>query len=206
MIIKKERGNYFKTYFLDEYLDGHNGFIAGGCFKDIFNNKKPKDVDVFFSDMTEWTRADSYFSDSEDYAFCYENDNVKCFTNKKTGIKVELCCKIFGTPEEIIKQFDFTITKMAYSREKTLDPFGEEEESTETYLTFDDMFFEHLHLQRLVIDDQINYPMSTFERILKYSKYGFFPCMETKIKICTAIHDLPIEQIEVSGNLYEGVD
>ena len=48
---------------------------------------------------------------------------------------------------------------------------------------YDDKFFEHLHLKRLVIDDKIPFPMSTFERMLRYAKYGYFPCKETKLKI-----------------------
>ena len=31
-----------KVRFLDKYMEGHKGFIAGGCFKNIFNNEKNK--------------------------------------------------------------------------------------------------------------------------------------------------------------------
>ena len=37
-----------KVRFLDIYMEGHRGFIAGGCFKNIFNNEKIKDIDMFF--------------------------------------------------------------------------------------------------------------------------------------------------------------
>ena len=33
---------------LDKFMSGHNGFIAGGCFKNLFNHEKIKDIDVFF--------------------------------------------------------------------------------------------------------------------------------------------------------------
>ena len=71
---------------------------------------------------------------------------------------------------------------------------------------YDDKFFEHLHTKRLVVDDKILFPMSTFERMIRYIKYGYMPCRETKLKIATAIHETNIEDISVSKSLYEGMD
>ena len=48
--------------------------------------------------------------------------------------------------------------------------------------------------------------MSTFERMLRYAKYGYFPCKETKMKIIDAIRDLDERQVELSENLYDGID
>ena len=69
-----------------------------------------------------------------------------------------------------------------------------------------DKFFEHLHTKRLVIDDNIPFPMSTFERAFRYAKYGYLPCKETKMKLARAIKDLSDEQIELSESLYDGMD
>ena len=35
--IEKERGNFFALNKLDPFMDGHKGFICGGCFKNLFN-------------------------------------------------------------------------------------------------------------------------------------------------------------------------
>lgn len=113
---------------------------------------------------------------------------------------IELCRTIFGTAEQIISQFDFSITKFAYYKAKT------EDELTEYRVVYHDQFFEHLHLQRLVVDDTIPYPMSTFERMIRYAKYGYFPCKETKLKIVKALRELSDEQVEVSESLYKGLD
>ena len=48
--------------------------------------------------------------------------------------------------------------------------------------------------------------MSTFERVLRYAKYGYFPCKETKMKLVKALHKLDDRQIEVSESLYDGWD
>lgn len=215
MIIQQGTENFWKLRWLDEFMIGHKGFICGGCFKNIFNNEKVKDLDIFFENKSDFDEAVNYFDrhtigyngndkDEETYKFYYENKNVKAYKHIKTGIVLELCCKIFGTAEQIIKQFDFTIVKFVYYKVEVKD------DKSETYIEYkilmDDKFFEHLHLKRLVIDDAIPYPMSTFERILKYAKYGYFPCKETKIKLISALKNLTEEQIEVSENLYNGMD
>lgn len=40
--------NYWNLLWLDDYLVGHKGFICGGCFKNILNKEKVKDLDIFF--------------------------------------------------------------------------------------------------------------------------------------------------------------
>lgn len=234
MIITQDRDNFWMLNWLDEFMIGHHGFICGGCFKNIFNKEKVKDLDIFFTSQADYDDAVQYFDSmtpgyegddkrEEEYSFYYENDNVKAYKHKRTGITLELCCKIFGSAEEILNQFDFTVVKFAYYKaevedetgaEIEYDPFGiepvEPEKKPETHIEYrvmhDDKFFEHLHLKRLVTDNRIPYPMSTFERILRYAKYGYFPCRETKMKIIKAIRELDDRQVELSESLYDGMD
>lgn len=35
MLVEKDRGNFWMLNWLDQYMVGHKGFIAGGCFKNI---------------------------------------------------------------------------------------------------------------------------------------------------------------------------
>ena len=39
---------------------------------------------------------------NEEYTFYYENDNVKAYKHKRTGVRIELCSKIFGKPERCV--------------------------------------------------------------------------------------------------------
>lgn len=239
MFIKEARDNYWMLNWLDQFMIGHKGFICGGCFKNIFNKEKVKDLDIFFPSKTDFDDAVEYYDsktagywidgdpdcelseDEAEYRFLYENKNVKAYIHKKTGIRIELCCKIFGTAEDILNQFDFTITKFAYYKEEVEDetgaevenPFDDdlyEDEDIETHIEYKilvhDKFFEHLHMKRLVTDDKIPFPMSTFERAFRYAKYGYFPCKETKMKMARAIKELSDEQLEVSASLYDGMD
>ena len=108
-----------------------------------------------------------------------KNDNVKAYKHIETGVVIELCCKIFGKPEEILNKFDFTITKFAYYKEEVEDETGavaenkklpfetledehflEEIGRAETHIEYKNpgwmmRFFEHLHLKRIVIDKDI---------------------------------------------------
>ena len=239
--------NYWNLLWLDDYLTGHKGFICGGCFKNILNKEKVKDLDIFFKTKTDWEDACRYFDEQtpgygfdEDilsyenatWLFHYENSKVKAYKNKETGMVVELCCSIFGTPKEILDNFDFTITKFAYYKEEVEDETGaevsdkeikemielglftEEEAKNinkpathwENRILCHENFFEHLHMHRLVIDDQILFPMSTLERMFRYVKYGYHPCKETKLKIAKALNEMDERTIEVSESLYDGMD
>ncbi len=190
---------------LDKFMIGHKGFIAGGCFKNIFNNEPIKDIDVFFKSSADFNNAVSYFNGDEDFESYYESKNVTAFRHKASGVSVELVQTIFGTPKEIIGEFDFTVVKFAYYKEDVVDDeLGLE---TCTYKAiYHKNFFEHLHLKRAIIDDKIPKPMSTFNRLLKYRKYGYVPCVETKQKLINALRNLSESEILVPTNFYEGID
>lgn len=231
MLKTQDRDNYWMLNWLDTYMVGHKGFICGGCFKNIFNKEKAKDLDIFFKSKADWDEAVTYFDSmtpgyegkdkkAEEYVFSYQNKNVKAYVNKKTGVRIELCCKIFGSAEDILKQFDFTITKFAYYKVEVedetgaiyqpdpfaIEPIKKVETHIEYRVMFDESFFEHLHMHRLVTDDKILYPMSTYDRLFKYAKYGYFPCKETKLKIAKALNALPEQLISVPESLYDGMD
>ncbi len=202
--------NYRKIKILDKFLQGHKGFVAGGCFKNILNNEHIKDIDVFFRNREDFSQAVQYFDTmtssyvginkrNANYIFIYQNTNIKAYKHIETGIVVELNQKIFGSPIDIISQFDFTITKIAYYKEANSGLLKDK-------LICTNDFFEHLFTKRLVIDDKIPFPMSTFERMIKYIKYGYMPCRETKMKIAKEIHNMKLEEIIANKSLYDGFD
>lgn len=177
-------------------------FAAGGCFKNILNGEKAKDIDIFFPDKEHFEKA-VIKANKEEYHFLYRNDNVCCFLFN--NVKLELNQKIFGTPEYILSQFDFTITKFALYKER----IQEDDENWHWIdkVMFHEDYFEHLFFKRLVTDDKIPYPESTYERMIKYMRYGYFPCKETKVKIAKEICNLTRE-LKFSDSFYalEGLD
>lgn len=198
----RDANDFFQVRSLDKYIENHKGFIAGGCFKNIFNHEKVKDIDVFFRNEEDFNEAKEYYSKSKDYSFYYSNDKVEAFIHDN-GIVIECIKTVYGTPETIINNFDFTIVQFAYTCSKI-------DETTHYKVIYHKDFFTHLHLKRLVIDDaerQLPYIISTFNRMFRYAKYGYFPCKGTKIKVITELNlleDVDIE--ELGGGLYYGFD
>ena len=189
---------------MDKFMVGHRGFIAGGCFKNLFSHEHIKDVDVFFRSYEDFLDASIALVESEDFEATYESKNVRAFRHIKSNTVVELVCSIYGSPEEVISQFDFTVAKFAYYKELERNSDGDEVWVYKA--VYHKEFFEHLHLKRLIIDDNIPKPMSTFERMLRYRKYGYTPCTETKHKLINALRGLPEEDVLVPTNFYAGID
>lgn len=219
MIREHDIWNYMKVVNqLKPYTGGHKGFIAGGVFKNLFNNEKFKDIDVFFRNKEDFAEALSMFEKDENFYKFYNNPKVNAFKDKHTGVTVELIKHRFGEPLDVINDFDFTITKVAYiNNYKTEEEIqqmiddGLEEDIRDVlepsiFLIHDD-FFEHLHTHRLVVDDKMVMPYNTFERMFRYAKYGYFPCRETKKKIIMAIrNDDKFDEELLSKSLYDGMD
>ncbi len=225
-LVKREIENFYNLSWLNKFLIGHNGIIAGGCFKNIFNGQPVKDIDIFFRNQEDYIKAKRFFERETDedgnnkYYLYYENDKVIAFKQKdrfsNKEITIELVNTIYGEPEQILNAFDFTITKFAYYNEKREVPLNENSifvnnENIETVKTIvpcilhHESFFEHLHAKRLVIDDKLPFPVSTFERMIRYIKYGYMPCREMKVKLLTEIRN--VENLDgISNSLYNGLD
>lgn len=195
--------NFIQLKQLDRYMIGHKGYVAGGVFKNIFNNEPYKDLDIFFECEADFKEAEKYFKGNSEYGFVYRNKNTVSFRNKETGVRVELIKHSYRAPLEMIKTFDFTITQFVYYKE-------ENDEEVNWKIAYHNKFFEHLHMKRLVIDLDVNeimLPVNTFNRMFRYAKYGYQPCRETKSKIIQALRRLPNYDDELlSQELYNGVD
>lgn len=194
-----------KVRFLDIYMSGHNGFIAGGCFKNIFQKEKIKDIDIFFETEVDFNEANNYFSEHDDYIFSYENANTITHKNKVTNIRVELIRNTYGSPTEILSKFDFSITKFAYCK-RTVgdDEFGITDSSIEYYCFYHIDFFEHLTLKKLVLEPTLLFPLSTFERSYRYRTYGYGLCRESKQNLLNALQG--VDTNNLSNELYFCLD
>lgn len=202
-IINESIFNYIQLKQLDPYMIGHKGYIAGGVFKNIFNGEDFRDIDIFFENEKDFHEANKFFGEDKNYTFVYKNKNAISYRNNQTGVRIELISHDFKSPINMIATFDFTISQFAYYKK-------ENEDEVNWKVAYHKKFFEHLHLKRLVIDqevDEIIYPVNTFNRMFKYAKYGYQPCRETKSKIIQALRQLPEYDDELlSKELYNGVD
>ena len=81
--------NFWQIRWLDKYMEGHKGFIAGGCFKNILSGERVKDIDIFFESESDFQEAIDSFNDEkhqkEGWKFKYRNEKVCAF--QKEGEK-----------------------------------------------------------------------------------------------------------------------
>ncbi len=196
--IVKDGDAFFKCKKLDKFMTGHKGFIAGGCFKNIFQNQKIRDVDIFFESINDWQEAYNYYKGNDgEFTWKYENANAVGFRHIKSGTVVEIVRNRFLPCEEMIRKFDFTIAKFAYFKETSND-------QTEYKFIYHPDFFEHLTLKKLVMDDTSMFPVNSFERSYKYQRYGFGMCKETKEKMINLLQG--VDTTDLSSSLYFGFD
>ena len=202
--------NFRQLFFLDKFLIGHKGFVAGGCFKNIFNKQAVKDIDMFFESKENFNDAVKYFKDlikenPEEWRKSYENKNVWAIYSTKDKLRIELVRSVFGPPYDIISDFDFSITKFAYYR--NIEQVDELDYMAQFEVMYHEDYFEHLQMKRLVIDDEIPFPVSTFNRSYKYQSYGYGLCKESKIKLITSLREIDVlNEDELGKSLYEGKD
>lgn len=189
--------NYVELKGLRKYIKGTKGFIAGGCFKDIFSGKKARDIDIFFERQEDYDTATLHYSTKKYMKQRYSNDNCTGYFDTKNKIGVELVKSIFGSPETVISQFDFTIVKAAY-----YNPPSDEQDIQFIYHSD---FFEHLTLKRLVIDEDMAKAVATLNRSWKYAKYGFGLCRESKLKLTKEVMERGVID-DINGDLYFGFD
>lgn len=202
--------NFWQIRRLDKYMEGHKGFIAGGCFKNILSGERVKDIDIFFESESDFQEAVDLFNDEkhqkEGWKFKYRNEKVCAFQKEGEKVWIEFIESEFGKPEEILRSFDFTVAKMAYykepkyeEREDDYSPFSSASIVAYEYkLLYHEKFFEHLHMKRMVIDENIPFPVSTWERSYRYKGYGYNMCRETKKKLLQALKGVNVEEKDVS--------
>lgn len=207
--INEDAREYTRVLQLKRFLEGHNGYIAGGCFKNIFNGENYKDIDIFFRNNPDYEQALIVYQNNKDFIPAYQTEKVTAFREKNTGITVELIFSFLMNPKNMLDTFDFTITKACLLSN---DDCRKEERDFE--FIYHPKFFEHLFLKRIVIDsDILAMPLSTFNRSFKYIKYGYSLCRESKLKIVNDILNLSKENNidkftldDIDKTLYDGID
>jgi hypothetical protein len=198
----KDKETFFRLNKLDQYMSGHKGFIAGGVFKNLFNDESIRDIDMFFETESDFNDGLEYFKTHKNWGKSYENDNCVAFYHKIDKTSIELVKRFFLSPQQVIEMFDFSIVRAAYFKQEN------EDGGINYKFMYVDRFFEDLHQKKLVIDidfDKIPLPANTFDRAFKYQRYGYSLCRESKVKLIEALRNLQGE-IDFNRSLYFGID
>lgn len=216
-----ESGSEFPMmHHYDKMLFHVGDMIAGGFAKNAVLGNRPRDLDMYFNsvDDLEDTRLRLL---ADGWEKRYESPHAIGVTDGHTS--VDLVKMEFGSAEEILATFDFTVCKFAWVRVgeivseiENAGQIDDKEGGADGYpceAVFASTFFEHLAMKRLVIDDKLPLPLSTFQRMFKYTRYGFNLCRASKVKLLTAINDAVTSLPQgsdindaLSNILYEGID
>jgi hypothetical protein len=165
---------------LTSLLVNNEAFVAGGFFKDVFSGKEAKDIDVFFNSEDAEIKAVEKFRKSSVYEEEYTSPKSVGFRHKPSGVLVDLITYRYGTPQEIIDSFDFTVCKFVYALV-----------NNEYVIYHHQHYFIHLDNKDLVVaqDSRKINPDLLFNRIIRYTQYGFNLDTSSKSMLFEVIKD-----------------
>lgn len=143
--------------------------VAGGAINAFYTGRTIEDYDLFFNSEEDADKAISILKGNKEIKVGFESRRVVNFY--LSDKKIQVCKVIYGTPEEIISNFDFTVVAGAITRDKEF---------------FNEHFFEDLQQKRLVVVS-LPKPLSTLRRLTKYISRGYMACNETLLKISKGI-------------------
>lgn len=135
-------------------MDDHGAFMAGGAVTSVFSSAKINDFDLFFPNEGEMKKAISTITPGDKSV-----DTDSALSVILDGHRVQFIKCVFGTPEEVIGKFDFTICQAAFDLKNGF--------------TFGGEFFAHLAQRRLVFNISAEYPICSLYRSRKFIKRGF---------------------------------
>lgn len=208
--------------FANFILQATPGIIAGGVFRELFDftddgeikvktmgdlqNERSKDVDIFFRNEEDFNNSKNIVSSSRTNLPAYNGVRSMGIgiplPGKKLSsrmIQLDLVHKYFGSPEQILDGFDFTVSQCALYRED--DSF---------YLMYGKDFKNHLQNNILEYAGKPEKSGNIIERMMRYTSYGFTPNEDTVkkclISFCKSFEntqDINIEDLLLNSDFQE---
>jgi len=168
-------------------------YIAGGAVRAVFANEPIKDIDIFFFSEADYNKFKSNVIigdlDSNDPAF--ETDSAISYNYK--GMNYQLIKKMFGTPEFILNNFDFTVCMGLYSPE-------------ENNFLLHDNFLEDLSCRILYYNIESKFPIASIYRMKKYINKGYqVPAIEI-LKLALRANNISIKTLKELKEQLDGID
>ena len=148
-----------------------NFCFGGGCIQSMLSGEKVKDVDLFSANYEETNK----FLVAKGYTPTWSN--AKLTNYRIDGFTVQVIDHPYRDPLSLIAEFDFTIACSAL---------------TSGGLYVHDRFFQDLAGKRLVFN-KITFPLSSLERVARYSRKGFVLCPVGLQLIAKALNSLVID-------------
>jgi len=194
MQFNKEK--YILLYQLNEYKDlvpiliENDVFIAGGAITSIFTNNKINDYDIYFREYKNMLNIKLFLEENK-FKLLFKSDNALSY--KRDNVNIQLIKKIYGKPEDIINQFDYTICMGAY-------------DFSSRKFIFNEHFLQHNAQRQLIFNINAKYPICSLYRMLKYIKRGYIISGGEIIKLSLCVNNLKMETFADLKEQLEGID
>lgn len=168
---------YRKTAFVFEKLKGMNFFFAGGCIRDLITGNETKDYDLYFNSKEDSFKALARFGSFECGEFVT--------TISEQGLELSFIHnRNFKTASEIINGFDFHCVSACIDQDRKVHKH---------YL------FKDAATHKVLTVNKITTPFSTLERVVRFTKRGFYIGNNELMTIAEAIRNCD----ELSLSYYE---
>lgn len=165
-------------------------FVAGGALTSVFSNQPINDLDIFFYNLTDLALLQSKLT-AKNISSKFVTDSAISYD--LNGVKVQLIKRVYGTPLEIINQFDFTTTMAAYIPNTSDFILGE-------------TFLYDLCQRELYFNINAKYPICSLWRTKKFIAKGFHLSAGEFLKLSLAINNLKIKTYKDLKEQLEGID
>lgn len=154
--------------------------IAGGAIESALVGRRIKDVDVFVENYALAVKA----MKGAGYESTFTNEKV---TNFRVGrLTVQIIDHPYRDAGSLIDDFDYTVACAAipgYSGATTTPHYD---------LIHHPRFFQDVAASRLVVH-KITFPLSTLERMARYSRKGYRACPIGLLELAKAINALQVD-------------
>lgn len=176
-----------------------NGFIAGGAVRSVFSSDRIVDLDIFFENQASFDLCVKTLQGNEHSPSFSITESAWTHIGVTEGddethrMRYQLICAEFGTPQEILAKFDFTMCKAAW-------------DVATGHFVFDELFLKHVAQKRLCFNPHAIYPICSLWRAAKFIKRGWrLPGIEA-IKLALAIHNIKIDDRKDLKDQLMGID
>ena len=175
----------------------NGAYLAGGAIRSVFTGERIEDLDIMFESEAAFKACTALLAENvdEDGRFRYNFTQTDAAWSYKPdgGLMIQLIKAVYGEPERVLAQYDFTMCMGAWIP------------GTQRFV-FADCFLKHCAQRRLVYNTAGKYPISSLWRTLKYVKRGYkLPGVEA-IKLALRINSLRLDTVAALKEQLMGID
>lgn len=182
---------------LSRFLEGTNGYIAGGVFKHLYETPgydglcRAKDIDLFYRNEEDFKQAKKLYESKFEKIYSSANSSgFRVPLHNGLMLNIDLVAFMYGEPKEIIKRFDYTIVQQAMYFE-----------NGEYYVLKHKNTDEHLKNKTLAYwTKEIPSKQGIIERLQRYISYDFNPSIETATEAIQQFCDNKPELAGIQAN------